>query len=84
MSICFCPYLKLNAKKSSYFLCDSRSFVYIYVILSKIRVTEENVPENEKNVGTEKQSAEEDTVDASKENVANEAEEKEPENKVVR
>ncbi|XVF13455.1 hypothetical protein REPUB_Repub08aG0209200 [Reevesia pubescens] len=43
--------------------------------------TEENVPENEKNVGTEKQSGEEDVADASKENAANEAEEKEPEHK---
>ncbi|XP_022758300.1 RGG repeats nuclear RNA binding protein A-like [Durio zibethinus] len=43
--------------------------------------TEENVPENEKNVGTEKQPGEEDAVDANKENAANGAEEKEPENK---
>ena len=42
---------------------------------------EENVPENEKNVGIEKQSGEEDAMDAGKENAANEAEEKEPENK---
>ncbi|XVF51829.1 hypothetical protein PTKIN_Ptkin04bG0215700 [Pterospermum kingtungense] len=43
--------------------------------------TEENVLENEKNVSAEKQSGEEDAVDASKENAANEPEEKEPENK---
>ncbi|PPD78573.1 hypothetical protein GOBAR_DD24491 [Gossypium barbadense] len=43
--------------------------------------TEENVPENEKNVSIEKQSGEEDAMDAGKENAANEAEEKEPENK---
>ncbi|XVF25746.1 hypothetical protein REPUB_Repub13aG0240300 [Reevesia pubescens] len=43
--------------------------------------TEENVPENEKNVGIEMQSGEEDAADASKEKAANEADEKEPENK---
>ena len=66
-----------------YFLCDASSSVYISAILAKIRETEENVLENEKNVSTEKHSGEEDAVDASKENTANEAEEKEPENKVV-
>ncbi|XVE57585.1 hypothetical protein DITRI_Ditri04bG0101900 [Diplodiscus trichospermus] len=40
--------------------------------------TEENVPEN---VGTEKQSGEEDAADANKENATNEPEEKEPETK---
>ncbi|KAK8478643.1 hypothetical protein V6N13_027947 [Hibiscus sabdariffa] len=43
--------------------------------------TEENVPENEKNISTEKQPGEDAALDASKENAANEAEEKEPENK---
>ncbi|KAE8722533.1 hypothetical protein F3Y22_tig00013960pilonHSYRG00204 [Hibiscus syriacus] len=42
---------------------------------------EDNIQENEKNIGIEKQPGEEDAVDASKENTANEAEEKEPENK---
>lgn len=51
--------------------------------MPKIRETEENVPENEKNVGIEKQPGEEDAMDAGKENATNEAEEKEPENKVV-
>lgn len=53
------------------------------VIFTKIRETEENVLENEKVVSSEKQSGEEDAVDASKENDANEPEEKEPEDKVV-
>ncbi|MBA0857526.1 hypothetical protein Goshw_013507 [Gossypium schwendimanii] len=57
------------------------SYAYISVIFPKIRETEENVPENEKNVSIEKQSGEEDAMDAGKENAANEAEEKEPENK---
>ncbi|XWS49150.1 hypothetical protein CRYUN_Cryun13aG0139000 [Craigia yunnanensis] len=49
--------------------------------VAPIKETEENVPENEKNVSTEKQYGEEDAVDASKDNAANEPEEKEPENK---
>ncbi|KAG8484318.1 hypothetical protein CXB51_022696 [Gossypium anomalum] len=63
------------------FLFDASSYAYISVILPKIREVEENVPEKEKNVGIEKQSGEEDAMDAGKENAANEAEEKEPENK---
>ncbi|XP_022737748.1 RGG repeats nuclear RNA binding protein A-like isoform X2 [Durio zibethinus] len=43
---------------------------------------EENVPENDKNVGTEKQSGEENAVDVSKENATNEPPE-EPENKMT-
>ncbi|KAE8698111.1 plasminogen activator inhibitor 1 RNA-binding protein-like isoform X2 [Hibiscus syriacus] len=42
---------------------------------------EENVPEDVKNIGTEKQPEVEDAADASKENAANETEEKESENK---
>ena len=64
-------------------MCAACSSAYISAILARIKETEQNVHENEKNVGTEKQSAEEDALDASKENAANEAEEKEPENKVV-
>ena len=55
----------------------------MFVILAKIRETEENVPENEKDLGTEKKSGVEGAVDASKENTENEPEEKEPENKVL-
>ncbi|KAK8520800.1 hypothetical protein V6N13_076938 [Hibiscus sabdariffa] len=43
--------------------------------------TGENVPEDVKNVSSEKQPGEEDAADASKENAANEAEQKEPETK---
>ncbi|KAJ8774441.1 hypothetical protein K2173_016887 [Erythroxylum novogranatense] len=43
--------------------------------------TEEPVVDNEKNINVEKPSGEEDVGDANKDNVANEPEEKEPENK---
>ena len=86
----FCQTLKQHAQQSSlcdmiysYIFCVMQAHQFMSVILARIKETEENVPENEKNVSTEKQYGEEDAVDASKENAANEPEEKEPENKVV-
>lgn len=46
------------------------------------RETEEPVVENEKNIGSEKQSGEEDAADINKESPVDEPEEKEPEDKV--
>lgn len=47
-----------------------------------LRVTEEVANETEKNLGEEKPAGEEEAADVSKETPANEAEEKEPEDKV--
>ena len=59
-------------------------FVMISLILFfQIREAEEPVVETEKNVDAEKQSGDEETSDANKENPANEPEEKEPEDKVT-
>lgn len=52
------------------------------LFFSKSRETEEPVVQIEKNVTTEKQSGEEDAVDANKDSPVTEPEEKEPEDKV--
>lgn len=51
-------------------------------LLNLCRVTDEVVNEAEKNLGDEKPAAENDVADGNKDNPANEAEEKEPEDKV--
>jgi hypothetical protein len=56
--------------------------IYLLVVYNLLRVTEEVMNEDEKNLGDEKPAAETDVAEGNKDSPANEAEEKEPEDKV--